>query len=176
MSYAIATGLAVILMLTSGCSSLLPTRKSDSSNVRAAETLASVQSFILDKVVAPAIKPEPVNSNYPVATKLHVESVANTSGIENISASDKSKVTIPMWINMIGFSIAILLLLFAVGLVRKYSKTADVIIDTADSGFASVIRSIRDRAITTDNHREMSLFNSIIASLESERGKLGKKK
>lgn len=136
-----------------GCGSLLPSKKTESASSSIAGQVATQQTLSFESLGKTA-----VSNGVP----FRATAAAVTSASDSDNARAQYAITVPMWVNLLGLGVAILVVVFAIKYARKSSAAVDATLGLADSGIASVIRAIR--------HKNPE--DPIIALLEAERGKL----
>lgn len=148
-----------LLLLCSGCGSLLPSKKTESASSSIAGQISSQQTLSVERLgVALA-----GGSN---ASPYRIEATAQSSASDSDNARANYSISVPMWVNLLGFGVSVFVVLFAIRYARKSSAAVDAAIGVADSGMSSVIRAIRLK----------NPEDPTIALLEAERGKVAAKK
>jgi hypothetical protein len=191
-------GLALVL---TGCGALLPSTNQRSQSAQESSRSVASQSQSLSKVVegqkAPEIRvggwgnkvefrrdrdysgtlPEemPVLSyDLPYRERTEFKSEVDTNNDATSAAHWWSKSTIPMGVNLMLLAGGILAIIFAINRARNASASANALFGAADSGLASLIRSLRDRAALTTDPARVAEFQTQIAELEAQRGRLSR--
>lgn len=184
-----------LLVLATGCSALLPSTNQRSQSAQESSKAVASQSQSLSKVVqgskSPEIKiggwgnkvdisgklPEEqpvVGRDVPYQERVEYKSELAT---DNHAASESdfwSKSTIPMGVNLMLLAGGILAIIFAINRARNASAAANAAFGAADSGLASLIRSLRDRVALTTDPARVAEFQTQIAELEAQRGRLSR--
>jgi hypothetical protein len=93
---------------------------------------------------------------------------------EKTATADKKEVSIPIGVSIGLVGVGVLILLFAVNRVRNSSLAVNAAYQTFDGMLAQQIRSVRERAILATDNPTISMLNSQIAELESQRGRLAR--
>lgn len=188
-------------VLLTGCGALLPSTNQRSQSAQESSKAVASQAQTLKKVVEgtkpPEIKiggwgnkidfagryfeePKVTGIDVPIqSTVPYRESVQYQSSLEtdNHAASESdfwSKSTIPMGVNLMLLAAGILAIIFAINRARQSSAAANAAFQTADAGLASLIRSLRDRASTSTDPARIADYQTQIAELESQRGRLAR--
>jgi len=79
---------------------------------------------------------------------------------------------LPMAVAILIASIGFLLILAGIWIIRRSSVSANAAYNAADKSLAGVIDKITSHAVSTTDPAQASAYNSLLASLEKERGKL----
>lgn len=82
--------------------------------------------------------------------------------------------TIPLGVNLALLGIGILIVMYAIKYARASSLSANAAYTAVDSALAEQIRAFRAKAITATDPQTITLLQSQIAEMESQRGKLAK--
>lgn len=190
---ALLVAITVGCLLWAGCGSLIPKKKTESSAAKAVEKIASEQSLAVQKVVegerTPVISTPPINvsgtsnsiavtieqpqaaTNSPIRETVSIQSSSGQDVSTSEAFRSETKITIPMWVNLVGFSIGLILLLFAIKLWRNSSASFRTLYDTGDSGMASLIDHLTAMAKSSTDAGEMARLNAAISLAEKTRGK-----
>lgn len=184
-----------LLALATGCSALLPSSNQRSQSAQESSKAVASQSQSLSKVVqgskSPEIKiggwgnkvdisgklPEEqpvVGRDVPYQERIEFKSDLATDNHAQSESDFWSKSTIPMGINLMLLAGGILAVIFAVNRARNASAAANAAFGAADSGLASLIRSLRDRVALTTDPARVAEFQTQIAELEAQRGRLSR--
>jgi hypothetical protein len=185
-------------ILCAGCSALLPSTNQRSQSAQESSRSVASQSQSLSKVVQGQKAPEihvggwgnkvefsgkmpadqPVigvdvpQSGYQERTDFKSE--VDTDNDATSAAHWWSKSTIPMGVNLLLLAAGILAIIFAVRRMMNASAAAHAALSTADAGLASLIRSLRDRAALASDPARIAEFQTQIAELESQRGRINR--
>lgn len=182
-------------LLLCGCGALLPSTSQRSQSAQESSKAVASQSQALKKVVegnkppeikiggwgntvefsgkAPDDKPV-VGVDVPYRETTEYKSSLATDNDSSSKADFWSKSTIPMGVNLMLLAAGILAIIFAVNRARQSSAAANAAFQAADSGLASLIRSLRDRAATNTDPARIAEFQTQIAELEAQRGRLSR--
>lgn len=190
---ALASVLSCLLLV--GCGTLLPSSNQRSQSAQESSKAVASQSQTLKKVVEGNKPPEikiggwgntvefagrlpderpVVGVDVPYRESVQYQSSLATDNHATSEADFWSKSTIPMGVNLMLLAAGILAVLFAVRIARNSSAAANVAFQTADAGLASLIRSLRDRASTSTDPARIADYQTQIAELESQRGRLSR--
>lgn len=182
-------------LLLTGCGALLPSTNQRSQSAQESSKAVASQAQTLKKVVEgskpPEIKIGGWGNTVEFAGRLpdekpvvgidvpYRESVQYKSSLEtdNHAASESdfwSKSTIPMGVNLMLLAAGILAIIFAINRARQSSAAANAAFQATDAGLASLIRSLRDRASTSTDPARIADYQTQIAELESQRGRLAR--
>lgn len=195
--------LILLLIVTPGCGMLLPSTRNRGQSAQESSRAVATQEQTLSRVVKGTPKPDitvggwgnkvefvgrlpaepevrgidvpyasPQAEPYSEQTEFH--SSLATDHDSEASGSFLSKTTIPMGVNLMLLAAGILAVLFAVRMARNSSAAANVAFQTADAGLASMIRSLRDRAAVSTDPGRIADYQTQIAELESQRGRLAR--
>lgn len=194
----------LLLLLTTGCGTLVPTERSKQSAVETADRLSARQSENYRRVIEgdkvqshelPPVKigglgnkveltienpPQPEYQPYPpVAHTPYREETTYSSTGESKSNSALESITkfetsIPLGVKLAILGIGIVAVVLAIRYAINASAAGKAAASAADQSLANIIRGLRSEATTEENPKEMAWLNNKVAELEAERGRLKK--
>jgi hypothetical protein len=193
------TLIALALLLTTGCGTLVPTERSNQSAVETADRLSARQSENFRRIVEgnkveshelPPVKigglgnkveltienpPQAEHQPSPPYREETTYSANNqsesTSALESIT---KFESTIPLGVKLTLIGIGIVVVILAIRMALKSSAAATAAFGAADQSLAGIIRGLRSEATTSTDPHDLAWLNNKVAELESERGRLKK--
>lgn len=158
--------LAGALSMGGGCS-LLPTERKESAGVKSAEAISTQQSLTVERTAAAVAQ-----GGAPFRIEAHSQQEAT----QREALTARSITSIPMGVKLGLLAAGLLAVVFVVGIIRKYSMTANVAYEFADQKFAGAITLLKNKATLSDDHKEIAEANGQIAEFERLRGQLVAKK
>lgn len=197
MRFIVLLSFAVLL---SGCGALLPSRKSESAAVKAAESVSTTQNETVRHIVkAPAQKapeqteikigglgnkvdvrfPEPPPQERQIACEPAQYQSDTTYSIQRTGKAGIKEdlkgnfdVSIPMGVNLLLLAGGVIAIVIAIKIAKNSSASTKAAFDMADSVIAHRIRAFRERVAQSTDASELARLNAEIASLEADRGRL----
>lgn len=186
--------LLAILLLTPGCGSLLPSKRVENASIKAVETVGQAQAATVKRVVSGTPAPPPANISIqssgasnnivvnpeqppvrPYIERTDFETSLDQTAGSSETANSALKVSVPMWVNLLGFGIAFGLIFYLWRAVLAKSAAVRAVAGAADETFASWIRENREKSSASSDHAEMARLNAENATIEQERAKLAAK-
>ena len=119
-------------------------------------------------------EPAPDAVNQPYREETRYASNVDAADTEKTATADKKEASIPIGVSIGLVGAGVLILLFAFNRVRNSSLAVNAAYQTFDGMLAQQIRSVRERAILATDNPTISMLNSQIAELESQRGRLAR--
>lgn len=183
---------AAVAIAGAGCGSLLPAKRSSSTNASSTEAISAGHSIAVEKMVETTLPPvAPVKidgdsnivdvhleTSAPLPAKTSVNartSEALTTTSANQSARESSS-TIPLGVNLALLGVGILIVLYAVKVARSSSVAVEAAYQTGDQVLARLIRRYRDEAMASTDPNDLAWLNSQVAHIEGERGRMAAEK
>lgn len=108
----------------------------------------------------------------PYRSRVLVKSSGGQKAGSNEAAAGNATTTVPMWVNLAGFGVALLIVLYAVTMWRKSSVAVDAAYKAGDAAAGNIISHLKTQAMATTDPTKSSELNAHIAMAEAERGKL----
>lgn len=193
--------LASVLLGLTGCSSMLPQKRTDTAAVQTAEKVATTSAEKFRRVtegqpapppppppqvtvsgssnavsiVAAPERPAPGPSRLdpsPYREEVTYDSAGEVTAGTQERASASREISLPLGVTLILCALGIIAMLAAFWLVRRSSAAADAAWQAVDQALANRIRAARARAQTETDTAELSRLNAERADLEEERGRL----
>jgi len=167
------------LLVFASCQ-LVPSNRTDTTSLTASESIANQQQQTI-KSIMETQKPPPVRIDFgtnsvEVAQAYRHEIELTGSGSTSAGASSASsflkKNSLPIGISMLLAAAGAVAIFAAIKYARKQSAAFNAGFTAVDQTFANKIRNIRERAMVSTDHTEISRFNAEIATLESERARV----
>jgi hypothetical protein len=182
-----------LCLLLAGCSTMLPSKRTENASVKTADSIATQQTLTVEKIIESTEVPVSISGSSnavvrilpagpglsedsPPAYKstLRVTSGAVQSGGSSENATSRFSISLPTGVKLILLAIGILLLVVA-GVIAKRAianTAAGQAIGLADAFLANRIRALRERVMHSTDAEELARVNAEIAGLESDRGRL----
>jgi hypothetical protein len=189
--------LTLLIVLCSGCASLVPNERKQSASVKAAETLNTESEKTIRRTltIAPSIwtklrkagveggKQMASNPDYAstdagpyVHEVLEVNSTSTTGAGSKDAATGSLAVSIPLGVKLILLAIGLGLLVLIIWIIRKQSAAVDAAFKVGDNGMAALISQLETWAQTSTNPEDTAKANALLNLANKERGKIGRKK
>lgn len=179
----------VILLLLVLCAGCGVQEHRDASSDKIAEKIAGTRriDFIENQQpqAQPSIETETDPKTGKVTTKINPAPPAvhreYSEGVEldakiKSESSESSADSYPLGIKLIFLALGLFLLGLIVWALRRQSAAVNEAYQLADESLAAQIRKRRERAAMATSHQEVAHYQTDIADLEAERGKLKGKK
>jgi hypothetical protein len=160
----------VIAVALAGCS-VLPTEHSKSQGVKSAEEISTTQSLVVERIARGLAV-----ANDPEVSSFRIEAHSRQEADTKAKATGSTEVTIPMGVKLALLGVGILILLFAISSVRRYSLAANAAYSLADSKMAGIISALRSRATLSTDAAQIAEAQHLIAEVEKSRGQLAARK
>lgn len=193
----------LLLLLTTGCGTLVPTERSNQSAVETADRLSARQSETFRRIVEgtkveshelPPVKigglgnkveltienpPAQEFQPYPPASAPYREETTYSANNQSESKSALESVTkfessIPLGVKLTLFGFGMVVVVLAIKYALNASAAGKAAFSAADQSIAGIIRNFRSEATTSTDPTDVAWLNAKIAELESERGRLKK--
>jgi hypothetical protein len=197
------TLIALALLLTTGCGTLVPTERSNQSAVETADRLSARQSETFRRIVEgtkveshelPPVKigglgnkveltienpPAQEFQPYPPVSAPYREETTYSANNQSESKSaldsiTKFESTIPLGVKLTLLGLGIVVVIWAIKYALNASAAGKAAFSAADQSLASIIRGLRSEATTSTDPLDLAWLNNKVAELESERGRLKK--
>lgn len=88
------------------------------------------------------------------------------------AASGASSVKVPLWVNLLGFGVALVVVLWALKAWRRSSAAAAAAMSAGDQALAGLVRKVREKATAETDPVKLAELNASLAELEGTRGRL----
>lgn len=185
---------AIALLLLAGCSTLLPSKRTENASITTAEKISASHDLAITRAIegekrqplppAPnvtvsgtnnAVKVElyrPPDYFTPYSEKVQINSAAEQGANSNESASSRFRVSLPLGVSLILIAVGLLLLVFAWNKVRQSSAAVNAGFLAADGMMANRIKAATERAMRTTEPVKLAELNAEVASLHADRASL----
>lgn len=132
------------------------------------------QKIEVQEVGVPTVKQERAKNDEQYREEVRYAANVDAADSEKAATNDKKEISIPLGVSIGLLGVGVLIALFAFNRVRQSSLAVNAAYQTFDGILANQIRSVRERAILATDSSTISMLNSQIADLESQRGRLAR--
>lgn len=132
------------------------------------------QKIEVQEVGVPTVKQERTKNDEQYREEVRYAANVDAADSEKAATNDKKEISIPLGVSIGLLGVGVLIALFAFNRVRQSSLAVNAAYQTFDGILANQIRSVRERAILATDSSTISMLNSQIADLESQRGRLAR--